>query len=216
MFGESSQNTFERFEDCCSEIYGGSTPSMKREEFYGGQIPFIKSGDVKTEVVSEGALWLTDAALEETSSKLTPADSVLLVVRSAILRKELPVAINAVPVVINQDIKAFIPRPEFRSRYLLNVIRSNSGMILKRVQSVNTSNLNMNDILDLPVSIVPIERQDEFVSFAQQIDKSEYLGRRGRHACKLLIGSMSGRVLGFGTCPQLDEIETKQQVLANL
>ena len=84
--------------DCCISITGGNTPSMKHPEFYGGNIPFIKSGDVKEHSVSEGALWLTEAALEKTTAKLLPAGTVLVVIRSAALQHEFHAAIADVPV----------------------------------------------------------------------------------------------------------------------
>ena len=77
---------------------------MKHPEYYGGSIPFIKSGDVKTRTIREGALWLTDTALEQTNAKLLPPKTVIVVIRSAALRHEFHTAVTEVPVVMDERI----------------------------------------------------------------------------------------------------------------
>ena len=117
MFGEG--NADERYvplKDCCADISGGKTPSMSHPEYYGGSIPFVKSGDVKSTSVSSGALWLTDDALEKAGIKLVPKDSVIVVIRSAALRHEFNIAVAQNPIVINQDLKALQPKPAYESR----------------------------------------------------------------------------------------------------
>ena len=108
MFGENKAGCrYLKLEDCCTKITGGKTPSMSHPEFYGGDIPFIKSGDVKESTVSKGVLWLTEEAITKGGASLLPKDSIIVVIRSAALRHEFHVAVTEVPVVINQDLKAF-------------------------------------------------------------------------------------------------------------
>lgn len=47
MFGNRDGAIYCTLEECCVSVTGGSTPSMKHEEYYGGEVPFIKSGDRK-------------------------------------------------------------------------------------------------------------------------------------------------------------------------
>ena len=118
MFDNANNYASIPLERCCTSIRGGSTPSMEHEEYYGGTIPFIKSGDIKEAYVSSGVLWLTEEALRKTTAKFVPKGSVIVVVRSGILKNNLPVTIASNPVVINQDLKAFVPKPEFTSQYI--------------------------------------------------------------------------------------------------
>lgn len=147
---------------------------MSQKEFYGGSIPFIKSGDVKGDSVSSGALWLTDAALEQGGAVLLPKETVIVVIRSAALRHEFHVAITNNPVVINQDLKAFQPKPEFLPIYLQWAIRSHEKALLSKVQSVLTSHIEMSDLLSIPVMEANIADQERFCDFIRQTDKSKY------------------------------------------
>ena len=142
MFGgtDSDANMI-TVEGCCRSITGGGTPSMKHQEYYGGDIPFIKSGDIKSTHVSDGVLKLTKVALKETTAKLLPAGTVLVVVRSAILRNEFHIALADVPVVINQDVKAFQPAKDVLPEYLLWAIKSREDEILRNVQTMITSHI---------------------------------------------------------------------------
>lgn len=148
---------------------------MKHEEYYGGDVPFIKSGDVKDKYVSSGALWLTQEALEKTTAKLVPAGTVIVVIRSGILKHDLPVAIAANPVVINQDLKAFQPKPQFMSQYIAWAIRTKEDKLLSKTRAMTVDNIESQELFGLPVMVAPIEMQRRFSDFVEQIDKSKYI-----------------------------------------
>lgn len=151
---------------------------MKHPEFYGGNIPFIKSGDVKEHSVSEGALWLTEAALEKTTAKLLPAGTVLVVIRSAALQHEFHAAIADVPVVINQDIKGLRAKQQFLPEYLMWAMIAHEDKLLGGVQTVLTSHIEMKDLLSLPIKVADIKRQKEFCDFVRQLDKSKHSAQK--------------------------------------
>ena len=173
---ESSSNEAEYMplKDCCKSIVGGNTPSMKHPEYYGGNIPFIKSGDVKERTVSFGALSLTDEALENTSAKLLPAGTVLVVVRSAALQHEFHAAVAEVPVVVNQDIKGLQVKDAFLPEYIMWALISNEQRLLSGVRTVLTSHIETKDLLGLPIRMASKEEQTAFCDFVKQSDKSKF------------------------------------------
>ena len=175
MFGFVPGAKFITLEQCCTSITGGNTPSLKHEEYYGGNVPFIKSGDVKDKYVSSGALWLTEEALQKTTAKYVPAGTVIVVIRSGILKHDLPVAIASNPVVINQDLKAFQPRPEFTSQYLAWAIRSKEDELLSMTRAMTVDNIESKELYGIPVMVAPLEQQQKFATFVEQSDKSKFL-----------------------------------------
>ena len=152
----------------------GSTPSMRHPEYYGGDIPFIKSGDVVSNAISSGTLSLSRAALANTSACLVPAGSVLVVTRSALLQKRLATGISANELAVNQDVRAFTPFDNYLAEYLLWAIRSSEDDLLLKVKTVNTSGLDKRYLEELPVAEAPIALQQEFADFAAQVDKSKF------------------------------------------
>ncbi len=195
MFGDAD-GEHRRLEDCCVKVVGGKTPSMKHPEYYGGDIPFIKSGDVKSDVVSSGALWLSNEAMEKASVKLVPAGSVLVVVRSALLKRKVSTSIASCKVAINQDIRAFSPKPEFTSSYLLWSIRSHEQELLEHVRSVNTSGIDMRQLYDLSIRVEPIDKQQEFAAFVRQVDKLKFETQQAIDKLQMLYDSLAQEYFG--------------------
>ena len=183
-------------EECCTDILGGSTPSMKHPEYYGGSVPFIKSGDVKDWSLTHGSLWLTEKALEETTAKYVPAGSILVVNRSAALLREFHAAIAENPVVINQDIKAFIPKTEVLSKYLLWAIIMQTQLLLTKVTTVLTSHIDLKDLKALQIKMPSLETQLEFVAFVEQIDKSKSVIQKALDETQLLFDSLMQEYFG--------------------
>lgn len=166
-------------------IQGGKTPSMKHPEYYGGTVPFIKSGDVKGDVVSSGNLWLSDAAVEQAGVRLVERGSVLVVTRSALLQRKMCSTLCGADVAINQDIKAFTPKTGFSGGYLLWAIRSHEQRLLAGVRSVSTSALDFDDLCNLPIRVASEFDQQEFADFVVRVDKSRFV-------VQLLMGKYNG------------------------
>ena len=196
MFRDVSNGNAIPLKECCSTIQGGKTPSMKHPEYYGGTVPFIKSGDVKGDGVSSGALWLSDVAIERAGVKLVKRGSVLVVTRSALLQRKVCSALCTADVAINQDIKAFTPRDGFSGDYLLWAIRSHEKRLLAGVRSVSTSALDFDDLCCLPVKIASIAEQREFAAFAAEVDKSRVVVQQQIEKLQTLYDSLAQDYFG--------------------
>lgn len=86
--------------------YGGGTPSKNKIEFWeNGSIPWISPKDMGRTLVDSSEDYITEEAVLQSSTKLIPANSIAIVVRSSILDKVLPSALIKVPATLNQDMK---------------------------------------------------------------------------------------------------------------
>src|SRR5262245_6444065 len=87
---------------------GGITPSMRNPDYWQpGEVPWISSGDVKAVRLSCTAFAISQYAVKQ-GATVVPAKSIIVVTRSGILRNYLPVAMNMIPMAINQDIKSLL------------------------------------------------------------------------------------------------------------
>lgn len=122
------------------QFKGGGTPSMAITVYWeNGVIPWVSSGDVKTQYISSTAKMITEEAVKKSSTNLLPKGSILFVTRSGILRKYFPVALNMVSVAINQDIKALIPKDSFAADYLLYALIVHGPQILSTCMKSGTT-----------------------------------------------------------------------------
>lgn len=77
----------------------GATPSRLRKDYYNGDIPWLKTGDLNDSVIKSIPETITRKALEETSVKLNPTGSVLIAMYGATIGK---IGILALPATTNQ------------------------------------------------------------------------------------------------------------------
>ena len=119
---------------------GGMTPSMRIPAYWeNGTVPWISSGDVKSSTLTSTAFAVSEYAVKRKTTAVIPANSIIVVTRSGILRKYLPIAMNLVPMAINQDIKALLPNGRALAEYMLHSLTYNGDRILARCLKSGTT-----------------------------------------------------------------------------
>lgn len=109
---------------------GGGTPTKDNLAYWGGNIPWISPKDMKYQVVTDSIDKITAVAVAESSTKLVPEGALLMVVRSGILQRTIPVAINTVPVTLNQDMKALRFKSKDKACFFLYYIQGLESQLL--------------------------------------------------------------------------------------
>ena len=157
----------------CASISGGMTPSMEDGRFWGGNVPWVTPKDMKTMVIDDSLLWVTDAALAETTLRLVRSPAVLMVVRGMILARRVPIARTAVPVTINQDMKALAPGPALNASYMASFLDCAHDGLFPLIDEAGhgTRRLPTERWRDLPMAIPPEAEQTAIVRFLDYVDR---------------------------------------------
>lgn len=179
MFGEPVNNdkvwVKDSVERLCREIYGGGTPSKSHPEYYeGGKIPWITSKDMKTDILIDSQIHINEDGVANSTARIVPKNSVIMVIRSGILKHTLPVAINAVPVTVNQDLKVFVAGNRIVTKFLAYQFKMMERDILSGVRAVTADNIEFDALKRRELIVPPIELQQEFADFVEQVDKSRF------------------------------------------
>ena len=149
-------------------FFGGGTPSTENQEFWtNGTIPWVSSRDMKVSRLCETQEYITNAAVSGSATNLVEPGSILIVVRSGILKHSIPVAINEVEVALNQDIKAFVLRdtldPEF---FLYWITGQQKDLLLEWGQlGATVDSLNIEILRNTVIPLPSPEVQRTIVSF---------------------------------------------------
>lgn len=177
MFGDPILNEKEwscvMITDVCQLILGGGTPSKKCEEFFKGKIPWVTPKDMKQSIINDSIDHITEDAIVHSTTNLIPIWSVLMVIRSGILKHALPVAINSIPVTINQDMKAFIPGENITAEFLMYFFKAIEEDVLSKVRGVTADNIDFKTFQKREIIVPPMELQNQFAAFVTQVDKSK-------------------------------------------
>ena len=112
-------------------MISGGTPSTSESSYWDGDIPWVSPKDMKSEIIYDTEDHLSESAIYNSATKLIPAQSVICVVRSGILKHTLPVAILSRAMCINQDIIAFKSKTGIIiSNFLFYILKTKSLSIL--------------------------------------------------------------------------------------
>lgn len=157
---------------------GGGTPSTNNSSYWNGTIPWVSPKDMKTDFISSTQDYITKEAIEDSSTSLIPSNRVIIVVRSGILKHTLPVAINVLPVTLNQDMKAFHPQKELNHEFLLWTFKGLQNTILTSCTKIGATvdSIEMEYLLNFEISVPDIPTQIEIIthvkSETQRIDNT--------------------------------------------
>lgn len=154
-----------------AKFVSGGTPSKSREDFWQGNLPWVSPKDMKTDDISDSIDHIDEKVVTETSLKLIPTDSVLIVVRGMILAHTVPVARNLVPITINQDMKAIIPGASIIPVYLQWLLKVLQPKLLNEVSTAahGTRKLETSCLEKLVIPIPSLEIQNDFAHRVAQI-----------------------------------------------
>ncbi len=142
---------------------GGGTPSKANPDFWNGSIPWISPKDMKSYEINDSKDHITQDAVTHSSTNLIPENSVLIVFRSGILSRTLPISINRIPATINQDIKSLAPKSNILPDFLALCLISQEGQILKnclkRVTTVHSLITEKFGEIQIPVPVIDDQKQ---------------------------------------------------------
>ena len=152
-----------RLKDVCDFKHGG-TPSKANLAYWDGPIPWVSPKDMHGLMVSASADHISEEAVRNSSTRLVPEETLLIVVRSGILARTIPVALSTRPVAFNQDIRAVMPnRSIVDPWFLLWALKRLEPHILshgvKKGATVHSMRSGFMEGLVLPVPSLPEQRR---------------------------------------------------------
>jgi len=150
---------------------GGGTPARDNPEFWSGDIPWVSPKDMKSELITGAEECITAAGLSGSSSSMVPAERVLMVVRSGILKHTIPVAINSVPVALNQDMKAiWLDTDYLSSPFFMRWVQGLNDDLLKvwLKQGATVESIEQDYLSDTLIPVPPVSEREQIV---QRLDR---------------------------------------------
>jgi type I restriction enzyme S subunit len=149
-----------------SESFSGGTPSRNTPEYFNGEIPWIKSGEVNQRVIFRSEEKITQLGLKNSSAKVVPKNNVLVAMYGATAGK---VAITKIDAAINQAILAIIPNANISTDFLFYLIELEMDDSISLVQG-GQPNLNAGILKSLKLKIPELVEQDKIASLLSAAD----------------------------------------------
>lgn len=207
------------------QFSSGKTPSKQvPSNWTNGTVNWFTSKDIKSDYLSRSQILISEEAAN--GLQLYPVGTILMVVRSGILKRLFPVSFLENPGTINQDIKAFQIYDSRISKYLFLCLKGLSPYILKqfRKQVTTVDSLRFEDFSIMPIPMPPLAEQqrilDRVAELQPDIDaydkaqtKLQAIEQRFPDAMKksLLQYAIEGKLV-----PQRKEEGTAKDLLAEI
>ena len=143
----------------------GATPSRLQKEYYGGIIPWLKTGDLNDGIITNIPEFITEKALAETSVKLNPSGSVLIAMYGATIGK---VGILSFPATTNQACCACVDY-KLEQMYLFYFLLANRENFIRMGGGGAQPNISKEKIINTVISLPPLKEQHRIVAKIEEI-----------------------------------------------
>ena len=138
----------------------GATPSRMRKDYYGGEIPWLKTGDLNDGLINNIPEYITQKALDETSVKLNPAGSILIAMYGATIGK---IGILTMPATTNQACCACVSHNGVEQMYLFYFLLSHREEFIRQGGGGAQPNISKEKITETIIPIPPLNEQRKIV-----------------------------------------------------
>lgn len=148
-----------------ANVCSGATPSKDVLAYWDGDIPWISSMEVKTDIIEDTSLHISPEAVKSCSTKILPIGTPVMVVRSGILQHTLPIALTGVPATINQDVKAFFFNSQIKPAYFKYYVQGLNDYLLTALckEKSTVENIDGNLLLSCPIPLPSIVEQEAII-----------------------------------------------------
>lgn len=151
--------------------YSGGTPTASNKEYYGGDIPFIRSAEINSDTTE---LYITQKGLDNSSAKIVDKGTILYAMYGATSGE---VGISKINGAINQAILAMRPL-EYNGKIIEQYLRKNKKSIIGKYLQGGQGNLSASIILELPIQLPGLEESNQIANFLESFDNLITLHQR--------------------------------------
>ena len=147
-----------------SDSYSGGTPTAGKKEYYDGDIPFIRSGEIGSDKTE---LFITEEGLNSSSAKMVTEGDILYALYGATSGE---VSISKLKGAINQAILAIQPHNGYDSQFIMQWLRKSKESIISTYLQGGQGNLSGNIVKELLIELPTYDEQEQIGGYFERLD----------------------------------------------
>lgn len=168
------------------ETTSGGTPLKNVADYYdGGNIPWLRSGEVCQKDITKAKAFITTKGVEHSSAKWLPSDTVLVAMYGATAGQ---VGILRFPSTTNQAICGILPSKRFVPEFLYYAILAKKEFLISQAVGGAQPNISQQKIKALLLPLPPLWDQKQIVEELEwrlsRLEKVERLAQEGLTVCE--------------------------------
>ena len=139
----------------------GGTPSRSNKSYYGGNIPWLKTGDLNDSLITNIPESITEEAVANSSAKINPTGSVLMAMYGATIGK---LGILTFPATTNQACCACIEYYAITQYYLFYFLLSHRNIFIAKGGGGAQPNISKEIIVNTVIPLPPLSEQERIIT----------------------------------------------------
>jgi len=151
----------------CNSIFAGGTPQSNNEEYWDGDIPWIPSGSCKNNFIFSAPKFITQAGLENSSTKLIPSGTTVMAMTGATCSN---VGYVLFDTCMNQSVVAYLEKKDTTSsKFLFYLLQGAQEEILTHKTGGAQSGINVDDCKNIIVPFLSLSEQQKIADYLDKI-----------------------------------------------
>ena len=177
------------------EIGSGGTPSKTKPEYYGGDIPWVKTGDLKEEYLYSVEDYITEGGLNNSSAKMYEPGTVLIAMYGATIGATSILKFNACT---NQACAAFKPCKDVMPEYLYYFLKSKKHKFISDGVGGAQPNISAGYLKKVAFDVLPLREQERVITV---LDKANHILIERQHEMAELDKLIKARFVCEASAP---------------
>ena len=170
MFGDPGSNPrgwrTPTIDDFCVTGSGGTPSRTNLDRYYGGSIPWVKSGELRETVILSTEETITEEAIRESSVKWIPSGALLVAMYGATVGRIAQLGIRATS---NQAVCHIVPDPTVaHTDFMFVGLQAQVPVWLGQAVGGAQPNISQGIIRATTIPLPPLREQMKFVEYAKK------------------------------------------------
>ncbi|RKO66500.1 restriction endonuclease subunit S [Desulfofundulus salinus] len=171
-----------------ADTKSGGTPSRNVPEYFKGNIPWVKSGELDDNIIFKTEEQISEKGLENSSAKIFPRGTLLIAMYGATAGKTALLDIDAAT---NQAVCAVFPKDKsFDPQYMKAYIIHRREDLLKERYGGAQPNVSQTIIKAFPVTLPPLPEQSQIAHIITRLEQKVEAEEKRKVALQSLFQTM--------------------------
>lgn len=157
--------TIAKLGDICFTTSGG-TPSRKVSKYFGGNIPWVKSGELDKGLILDTEEKITEEAIKNSSAKVFPKGTLLIALYGATVGK---LAFLGIDATTNQAVCGIYKSEAIESKLLYCFLQLEKSNLVGQSIGGAQPNISQGIIKDLNIPLAPLNEQKRILAKLEQL-----------------------------------------------
>ncbi|NMG05875.1 restriction endonuclease subunit S [Brasilonema sp. UFV-L1] len=153
------------------DVTSGGTPSRNKPEFWNGNIPWVKTGEINYSEIRDTEEKITQEGLSNSSAKLVPRGTLLMAMYGQGVTRG-KVAMLGIDAALNQACLAILQGEKIYNQFLYYCLTREYQNLRDIGNETTQKNLNASIVKQVLVPLPPIHEQKEIAEILSSVDEA--------------------------------------------